>query len=160
MKESMMLPAKKQSITTQGNKISTHLYGNNDAVFPGFPPKDGGPTWDIDVHSNFNIGVVAGENGNQLLNITGSIAGDAFPSAETFVTDAAGNSVFLNVSPAAYGPATGPFVGLAGNNKRPMMNINTSIQVNDKGMFTGVMQGDKLIGIDDWNKQFEQRNPK
>ncbi len=28
------------------------------------------------------------------------------------------------------------------------------LQVNQDGIFQGVMQGDKLISIDDWNKQF------
>jgi RHS repeat-associated protein len=155
----------KQTVETQGNKIDTHLYGNNDAVLPagpppGLTPPDGGPTWDIDVRTNLSIDVTDAGGGNQLMNITGTITGDAFPSAEAFVTDAAGNSVFLNVAPAAYGPNTGPFVALAGDNQRPMMNVNTSIMVNEKGIFTGVKQGDKIISIQEWNKKFEQKSPK
>ncbi len=153
-----------QSVTTQGNNINTHLYGNNDALLPAIPPSvippDGGPTWDIDVHSDLTVDVVAGENGNQILNITGSISGDAFPSAEAFVTDADGNSVFLNVSPAAYGGNYGPSIGLAGDNERPMFDVNTSIIVDDKGIFKGVQQGDDVIGIQEWNKQFEEKSPK
>jgi RHS repeat-associated protein len=148
-----------------GDRILTHLSGNNDAVFPsatpGAAPPDGGPTWDIDVHTDVNATVSAyGDNGNQMLTIAGDISGDKFPSAEAFVKDAKGNAVFLGVSAAGYGPNKGPFIALAGDNNRPMMKIDTQIITNKDGVFIGVMQGKKMISIEDWNKQFEKQNPR
>lgn len=143
---------------SRGNNINTHLSGNNDAFFPslspGTLPPDGGPTWAIDLKSNLDVNVTDGENGNQILSITGAISGDAFPNAEAFVNDADGNSVFLNVFQTEYGKNDGPLIGLAGDNNRKMFNVNTNIIVNDKGIFTGVQQGDNVIGIKEWNKQF------
>ena len=77
--------------------IKSHLYGNNDAVFPIGTPMggDGGPTWDIDVHTSLRIATSEMENGNQLLSISGQVSGDRFPNAEAYVTDAEGNSVWL-----------------------------------------------------------------
>lgn len=139
-----------------GSSINTHLVGDNDAVIPGIDW--GGPTHDIDVHTGLSFLVAEGEQGNQILSITGSIKGDAFPSAEAFVRDNAGNSIFLGVSPAAYGPNYGPFIALAGNNKLPMIAVNISIVVNNKGVFIGILKDGKMISIEDWNKQFESQN--
>jgi hypothetical protein len=142
----------------ENGSINTHLYGNNDAVLPstmpGLLPPDGGPTWDIDVHSNLDINVTDGENCNQILSIVGSISGDQFPNAEGFVNDADGNSIFLGTFTTKSGPDIGPFWTLKGDKNKPMFNVNISIQVNQDGIFQGVLQDGNLIGINDWNKQF------
>jgi len=151
------------SINTTGNSISTHLAGNNDALFPplspGSLPPDGGPTWDIDVHTDLNFDVTQLDGGNQLLNITGRIGGDGFPSAEAFVNDANGNSVFLGVGAAQAGPNKGPFVTLAGDDNVKMFDVNINIITDKDGIFTGVQQGDNTFTLDAWNKQFENTSP-
>ncbi|MCH7403858.1 RHS repeat-associated core domain-containing protein [Belliella kenyensis] len=138
-------------------QIRSHLYGNNDAVFPvGFGgsmvPIDGGPTWDIDIHTSLRIATSDLDNGNQLLSISGQIAGDRFPDAEAYVTDAEGNSVWLGAFANQVGPDIGPFITLAGNNKRPMIDINVGIVTDKNGVFTGVRAGDQTISLDQWNK--------
>ena len=142
----------------EDGRINTHLYGNNDAVlpslFPGSLPFDGGPTWNIDVHSNLVIDVVDGEDGNQVLSIVGSVSGDQFPNSEGFVTDAEGNSIFLNTFQTESGPDNGPFFTLRGDKNQPMFDVNIYIQVNQDGIFQGVLQDGNLISIDDWNSQF------
>ncbi|SIT17313.1 hypothetical protein [Belliella pelovolcani] len=121
---------------------------------PSLIPPDGGPTWDIDVHTNLNINVADAENGNQILSIVGQISGDQFPNAEGFVTDNDKNSIFLGAFQSKAGPNKGPFVTLMGDKKKPMFDVNISIMVNQDGIFQGVMENGKLIGIDDWNKRF------
>ncbi|MEM0942192.1 MAG: hypothetical protein AAF600_21480 [Bacteroidota bacterium] len=64
----------------------------------------------------------------------GQVSGDTFPDSEAFVSDADGNSVFLNVFQTEYGKNDGPLIGLAGDNNRKMFNVNTNIIVNDKGI--------------------------
>jgi len=144
--------------SSRGN-INTHMYGNNDAVFPAgtFGPRniipfDGGPTWDIDVHTNLDINVSDIDGGNQLLSISGQISGDEFPNAEAYVSDANGNSVFLGVFVTQSGPQEGPTMTLFGDKNNPMMNINMGIETDKNGIFTGVRVGDKTISIDEWNK--------
>ncbi|MEM6816999.1 MAG: RHS repeat-associated core domain-containing protein, partial [Bacteroidota bacterium] len=146
-----------QSASIENGNINTHLYGNNDALFirTDGTPIDGGPSWDIDVHSDLSIDVADGENGNQILSIVGSVSGDQFPNAEGFVNDADGNSIFLGAFVTESGSNNGPFVTLMGDKNKQMFNVNISIQVNQEGIFQGVMQGDKLISIDEWNKQFD-----
>ncbi|MBS3921723.1 MAG: hypothetical protein KGZ37_01070 [Nitrosarchaeum sp.] len=138
-------------------QIRSHLYGNNDAVFSaGFGgsmvPIDGGPTWDIDVHTSLRITTSDLGNGNQLLSISGKIKGDRFPNAEAYVTDAEGNSVWLGGFANKVGPDIGPFFTLAGNNKRPMIDINVGIVTDKNGIFTGIRVGDKTISLEQWNK--------
>ena len=139
-------------------KVNTHLYGNNDAFLPpmlGSPiPFNGGFTWDIDLHSDLSISVADGKDGNQILSITGSISGDAFPNSEAFVNDATGNSLFLGVFSSKKGKFEGPTFQLAGNRKLPMIDINISIMVNSDGIFTGVRQGDKTYTLEEWNDQY------
>ncbi len=144
---------------SSGNNLNTHMYGNNDAVFPAgafgpmnIIPYDGGPTWDIDVHTNLDIDVSDIDGGNQLLSISGQISGDEFPNAEAYVSDANGNSVFLGVFVTQSGPQEGPTMTLFGDKNNPMMNINMGIETDKNGIFTGVRVGDKTISIDEWNK--------
>jgi hypothetical protein len=40
-----------------------------------------------------------------------------------------------------------------------IMNINMNIKTDADGNFMGVMQGDKMISRDDWNKPFLKQNP-
>ena len=117
-----------QNAPIENGNINTHLYGNNDALFvtPMGMPLDGGPSWDIDVHSNLDINVTNGENGNQILSIVGAISGDQFPNAESFVNDADGNSIFLGAFATKSRPDIGPFVTLMGDKNKQMFNVNIS----------------------------------
>ena len=135
------------------------MYGKNDAVFPAMPPSvippDGGPTWDIDLHTNLSVNVSELDGGNQLLTISGQVSGDTFPNAESYVEDANGNRVFLGVFATQSGSAIGPTWTLKGDKNKPMMNINMGVVTDADGIFTGVRVGDQTISIDDWNANFE-----
>ena len=150
---------------SNGNNIKVHSYGDNDALIPpapGTPPGSnpdwGGPTWDIDMHSDLTVNLLE-DGSSQILQISGSVVGDGFPSGEALVQDAAGNSVLLGVSAAQANGFVGPFMTLAGDNKREMISIDVSIVVNGDGVFQGVKSGDQIISIEDWNKQFEEQKP-
>ncbi|WP_188463096.1 RHS repeat-associated core domain-containing protein [Marivirga lumbricoides] len=144
--------------------INTHLYGSNAALLvapiaPGMPLHSidsSSITPDIDIHSGLNVEVSQLDGGNQLLNISGNITGDAFPNAEAYVEDANGNTIFLGAFATATSVQTGMFTHLPGNGDSPMMmNINLSILTNSDGIFQGIQAGDKTISIDEWNKNFE-----
>lgn len=68
--------------------------------------------------------------------------------------------MFLGVSPATFGPTEGPFIGLMGNNNRPMMTINpTTLVINPDNQILGVMQGDNIMNVDQYNSKFSSQNP-
>jgi RHS repeat-associated protein len=95
------------------------------------------PTPDINVKTDFTMteNVKAGT-----LDINAVQTGDAFPSAETLIGDTKGNQLFIGVSPAN----GGPYTSLRGdNNNRAMMSTNFTVKTDNKGVFTGVQQGDK-----------------
>ena len=139
------------------NNLMTYLYGNDDAVIP-YMDTEMSP--DIDVHSDITVRVSDGKNGNQILSFQGFLSGDKFPSAEAFVKDAKGNAVFLAVSPAGAGGTKGPYAMLWGDKKRPMANVFVRIVVDKNGIFQGVLQGNQIISIQEWNKRFEETNPR
>lgn len=156
--------AKIEDDFSYGNRVYTHLSGDNDALIPGVDW--GGPTHDIDVWTDVHIGVTENKDGSSILSLTGDLAGDGFPSTEAFVTDAGGkNKVFLGVGAAKAGPDKGPLWTLMGDKKEKQFDINLRIAVDKNGKFTGVYSTDKngketIISIADWNKQFENQNPK
>ena len=82
--------------------------------------------------------------------------GDAFPSAETLIGDTKGNMIFIGVSPANAG-TEGPYTSLPGENDRPMMSAEFTITMDNKGVFTGVQQGDNKYTIQDWNKMNQNK---
>lgn len=123
--------------------FGSHVSGSNPMV-PGAPP--------IDVFSNFSIT----ENKKiGILDISGTIKGDNFPSTEAFVTDPSGQNLFIGIG--FY--KGGPFTSLDGENKRDVSSFKFSISIDKKGNFTGVKMGDKSFSIEDWNKQFEKADP-
>jgi hypothetical protein len=155
--------AKIEDDFSSGNRVYTHLAGNNDAVVPGV---DGGPTWDIDVWTDVHIGVTEIKDGSSVLSLTGDLAGDGFPSSEAFVVDRTGkNKVFLGVGAAKAGPTGGPTWTLKSDKKEKQFDFNVRIAVDKEGEFKGVYSKDKdgkeiIISIVDWNKQFEKQNPR
>nr|WP_295200383.1 RHS repeat-associated core domain-containing protein [Sediminibacterium sp.] len=150
--------AKIEDDESYGNRIFTHMSGDNDALIPGIDW--GGPTYDIDVWTDVTVNTTMNKDGSSTLSLSGSISGDGFPSTEAFVTDKAGNSLFLGVGSAKSGPNKGPFRTLAGDKQQKQFGINIRIAVDKDGNFMGVYQGDKVISPQAWNKYFEQQNPK
>ena len=112
-------------------------------------------TPDIDVFASFYI--VEDRAASQLF-VGGIARGDNFPSSEAFITDSAGNSVFLGIGfydARGVGKNFGPFVALPGrDNNRDMYAFGFTIQIDSKGNFTGVWNGNKFVSVADWNKQF------
>ncbi len=105
------------------------------------------PTPDIDVKTKFTMteDLKAGT-----LNVNAVQTGDAFPAAETFMNDTAGNPLFIGVSPAI----GSPIESLPGNGGVKMMSANFTISIDNKGVFTGVKQGDKTYTTTEWNKMY------
>jgi RHS repeat-associated protein len=121
--------------------FTSNMSGHNP-LFKGSP--------DIDVHTNFTL--TENEKAGTL-NINAVQTGDAFPSAETFIGDSKGNQLFIGVSPAN----GNPYTSLPGDNDRPMMSANFTVTMDNKGGFTGVLQGDKKYSITDWNKMNQNK---
>ena len=111
----------KFSIANNGNSktfnFDTHSKGANPMI-PGSP--------NIDVFSNFSI-----TESDGLLNISGDLKGDNFPSTEAFITDPNGNNVFIGVG--FYEGS--PFSSLDGENKRDITSFSFGIQTDKKGKF-------------------------
>ena len=146
-----------------GDRVYTHLSGNNDALIPFV---DGGPSHDIDLWTDVHINVAENKDGSSILSLKGDLAGDGFPSSEVFVTDKTGkNKIFLGVGAAKSGPNEGPFLTLMGDKKEKQFDIDVQIDVDKNGIFRGVYsvdkQGNKIImTIADWNKTFENMDTK
>jgi RHS repeat-associated protein len=133
----------KRNGDTKTFNFATHVAGSNPMV-PGAPP--------IDIFSNFSIK----ENKKAgILDISGKLTGDNFPSTEAFVTDPKGNNVFIGVG--FYEGS--PFSSLDGENQRDISSFNFSISTDKKGNFTGVKMGDKSYSIAGWNKMFQTADP-
>jgi hypothetical protein len=148
-----------EAVVEKGGKgkgrILTHVSGNNDALIPGI---DGGPSADIDIKSNINV-FEANTKAGRVVTLSGKISGDGFPSAEAFVSDKKGNKVFLGAFATSSGPSRGPFLTLLGEGSTPMINVNLSIVVKN-GVFQGVLLGRKVVSIDEWNRQFQEKETK
>ena len=117
-------------------------YSASDPLAPGAP--------DIDFSNYFFISE-SKEDG--LLNVELNIKGDQFPAIESFVTDEAGNSVFIGVR--GY---EGSILDSYGVGDKDLVNANFSITLDDDGNFTGVTQGGETYSIEEWNKGFEQKD--
>lgn len=127
--------------STTVNFTST-MAGHNPLV-PGSP--------DIDVKTKFTM--TENEKAGTL-NINAVQTGDAFPAAETFMNDTAGNPLFIGVSPAI----GNPYTSLPGDGGEKMMSANFTVTMDNKGVFTGVKQGDKTYSTADWNKMFQSQS--
>ena len=129
------------------NSLDVHSYGNN-ADQPG--------SWDIDQFTKLEVNIDGDIKSDHILNVVGTISGDDFPNQESLITDSAGNTLWLGNFATSGGKATGPTMDLARKNEGDVhINVNISINVNADGVFQSVIQGDKTISIQDWNKQFE-----
>lgn len=136
------------SSSITGFKASSDDAGNSTVSFTANmaganPLVPGSP--DIDVHTNFTLteNLEAGT-----LNVNAVQTGDAFPAAETFIGDTSGNQLFIGVSPAI----GNPYSSLPGDGDKNMMSANFTVNIDKKGVFTGVTMGDKSYTMDEWNK--------
>ncbi|HTJ48126.1 MAG TPA: hypothetical protein VL443_01635 [Cyclobacteriaceae bacterium] len=126
------------------------LYAGANPLTPGAPS--------ISVKTSFSLTV---NQSKTMLTIAAKMVGDAFPSAESYITDSKGTSIFVGVSPIKKGAS--PFLNLWGNdNDRPMFSTGFSVPLDPKtGTFKGTIIYDGVEStIDDWNKFYEQTPPK
>ncbi|UKB85068.1 RHS repeat-associated core domain-containing protein [Chryseobacterium sp. MEBOG06] len=123
-----------------------HISGSNKALLWGIASPD------IDANVNMEVSNI---RKGQSFDISGNVYGDKFPSNETYITDAKGNSLFLGVS----GADGSPFTSLAGDNDRPMSSFKFKVLLNKDDTFKGVNYRGKNYSRTQWNGQFEKLNP-
>ncbi len=132
--------------------IDVHSYGNNAA-------QKG--SWDIDQFTKVTANIEGNIKKNHILHISGTISGDDFPNQESMIYDTKGNTLWLGNFETSGNSVTGPTLDLARKNENDVhFNIDVRIKVNKDGVFQGVMQGNKMISIDDWNKKFKSDDNK
>lgn len=107
---------------------------------------------DIDINAHYSI---SSNQETGLLSISAYASGDKFPSAESFISDASGNSVFIGVSNFE----GSPFSSLGGEGSKEMFNSNLQIKFDSKGTFQNVIYNDKQYNLNDYNKMFETQTP-
>ena len=74
------------------------------------------------------------------------------------MSDSKGNTLWLGNFTTSGDQEWGPVKNLWFKDEGDVnINVNIQINVNADGVFQSVIQGDKTISIEDWNKQFEQR---
>jgi RHS repeat-associated protein len=138
------------AISQQGDS-KTFEFGTHAA---SANPKTPSGTPNIDVFSDFSIT----ENKKAgTLKISGKLTGDKFPSTEAFISDPAGNNVFIGVGQINKNvdKDLGPFTELWGEGKNnPITSFNITVAIDKEGNFSGVIVGDKTYKLDEWNKQF------
>ena len=132
---------------SKGNDINVHGAGRNEAQIG---------SWDIDQFTKLKVTTSGDIKKDHILTITGTISGDDFPNQESILYDSKGNAVWLGNFETQGNRQWGPVFDLPRTNEGDVqMNISISLRVNKDGVFQGVMEGDKMISIDDWNKKFE-----
>lgn len=109
-------------------------------------------TPNIDIDGAFSI---SSNQETGVLSISANISGDNFPSTESFITDSAGNSVFIGVSALQGNPAS----SLPGEGGIEMINTDIQINFNSDGVFQNVNYNGQQYNISDYNKMFEVQNP-
>jgi hypothetical protein len=136
-------------VTTTKNSVGNDIgsfgfsYSAKDPVTPGlFTPS-------LDVHANFSITENLKTN---TLFVNATFTGDVFPSTEAFISDQSGAKLFLGAR-----KETGGVGDLFGDNKKFLFTVDMQVKFDNKGNFTGVQQGEKLINVADWNKQVESQ---
>lgn len=85
---------------------------------------------DIDLHADAKFTLTAGR-----LNVSLSLRGDAFPNAELFVADSAGNRRMILTYETSGGRLSGPALLLPMDRKRPMNAICISFPIDSQGAF-------------------------
>ena len=124
--------------------INSKMAGANPLIKPSFLSPD------IDVKSSIKLT----ENLEKgILSVDATMKGDHFPAAEMLIGDSKGQQV-MAIASSAIGD---PFESLPGDNNRAMGAAQFDIKINEKGEFTGVVQGGKTYTIADWNKMMTSK---
>ena len=147
-----------QDVNHDGNVSTINFetrHSGEDAV-PRIPVIDMNPSPTLDV--NTDLQVVSDRDANTV-TVSGEITGDDFPATEVFITDNIGQPVFL-----ATGKPTGvanPLVNLLdfGIWNRHISDVSTTINTDDQGNFLSVESNNQTYSIEDWNREFESRDP-
>jgi RHS repeat-associated protein len=131
------------NISSSSNSVSLDFkHSAKDPITPSLV------TPDLDVQASLNI---TEDLDNGILNVSGTFTGDAFPSTEAFITDQSGET---NLLLGAH-KEQGGIGKLFGENKRPTFSVNMQVNIDSKGNFTGVTQGDKTYTVKEWNKHVQ-----
>lgn len=102
----------------------------------------------LDVHGSL---ILSEDLDKGILSINGDFSGDTFPSTEAFVVDQSGNKLFLGAH-----KEQGSVFTLVGDSQTPIFSVDMQVKFDNKGNFTGVIQGDKTISVDSWNSQVQE----
>ncbi|WP_372472510.1 RHS repeat-associated core domain-containing protein [Capnocytophaga sp. ARDL2] len=132
--------------------------GNNSVSFEtgyeGKNPLASGPISYIDVDAIISLS----QNGD-ILNINAQVAGDNFPNTEAFITDPSGQKLFIGTDVRAAGQDDMPTI-LFEPATEHIMNVNMNVKTDPKtGNFISVQKGDDWISVQDYNKQYLNKNP-
>jgi hypothetical protein len=147
-----------QSVDHDGDVSTINFetrHSGEDAV-PRIPIIDMNPSPTLDVNTNLQI--VSDREANTL-TITGEITGDDFPATEVFINDNNGQAVFVATGKPP-GVAT-PIANLLdfGVWDRQIADVSTTINTDEQGNFLSVESGGRNYTIDEWNREFESRDP-
>jgi len=142
------------SFSSSQSKDGSKKFDFETSLAAGNPLTPQKLTPDINVFSSMSIT----ENKKAgTLSISGKLTGDNFPSTEAFISDPSGNHVFL----AAGFYEGNPYSSLPGENKdNPVAEFNLTLSVDKDGNFTGINHNGKNYSLNDWNKMFQQADPK
>ena len=124
--------------------------------FPLIPGNEYNPSPSLDVYTDLRL-----VDNRQLntLNITGQITGDNFPATEVYITDNSGQALFLATGkPPAI---ASPIFNLPnyGQGPRDIADVHVTVNTDDAGNFVSVESNGQTISIEEWNGDFESRNP-
>lgn len=148
--------AKFESFIYANGNLNYHYSGGNAEPILVLQPF----VADIDVKLNITFKQMA-DNKNKF-QVTGSVKGDRFPSNETYLTDVAGNKLFIGVSgpDGMFNESIGPMTELNGSGEERMQQFNFFILFNADNTFKGVsLSNGTFYELADWNKIFTNLNP-
>lgn len=105
-------------------------------------------TPDLDLHAGLQI---KEDLVKRTLRITGTFAGDVFPSSEAFISDQSGiGKVFLGAKKEA-----GWLNDLFGNNFHYLFSVDMTVNFDKDGKFTTVESKGKTYSVEEWTKEVQ-----
>ncbi len=140
-----------ESIKYANNTLAFHLSGNNDEfIIPVLTP-------DIDVKFYATFNKI--EEG--IINVSGQVTGDRFPSNESYITDRRNTKIFLGVSGViSSNKELAPEIYLPGENNRGMQKFSFNILFDENENFKGVrLNNGNKYSVAEWNSLFKMLDP-